>query len=134
MGQHVEIQHEVVLPLEHPHHLLLAVCWTGYLNLWVYKLQTGEIEHCLIEENLRQLVTGDVLSVRLVPEVVQTGQTGGADGHPRAFADRVETLEHLDVLGPVIGSWLVGVSGHAEPRSLGGKTGRDQQLQWRHGG
>jgi hypothetical protein len=49
----------------------------------------------------------------LPDEVMETGQTGGSDVHPRALPDRVETLQHLDVFGAVIGSWLVGVGGHS---------------------
>ena len=38
----------------------------------------------------------------LPDEVVEAGQTGGADVHARALADRVEALEDLDVLGAVV--------------------------------
>jgi len=75
MGQHVEIQHEVVLPLlEIKCELVVPLRWTGYLELWVYNLETCDFEHCMIEkEEVRQLVTQDVLSVRLVPHVMQAG-------------------------------------------------------------
>ena len=42
-------------------------------------------------------------------EVVETGQTGGSDVHAGPLADRVETLQNLDVLGAVVGGCLVGV-------------------------
>ena len=38
----------------------------------------------------------------LPDEVVQPGQTGGADVHAGALADRIETLQDLDVLGVVL--------------------------------
>ena len=50
----------------------------------------------------------------LPDEVMEAGETGRADVHPGALADGVETLQNLDVLGPVIGRWLVAVSGHAD--------------------
>ena len=37
----------------------------------------------------------------LPDEVVQARRAGGTDVHARPFADRVEALEHLDVLGAV---------------------------------
>ena len=49
----------------------------------------------------------------LPDEVVKTGQTGGSDVHAGPLADGVETLEHLDVLGAVIGGSSVRVGGHS---------------------
>ena len=57
----------------------------------------------------------------LPDEVVETGQTGGSDVHAGAFADRVETLQDLDVLGAVVGCWLVGVERHAHLDRSAGK-------------
>ena len=45
-------------------------------------------------------------------EVVQTSQTGGTDVHTGPLADRVETLENLDVLGAVIGRGGRVLTGH----------------------
>ena len=58
----------------------------------------------------------------LPDEVVQTRQTGGADVHSRPFADRIETLQNLDVFGAVVGCWLVGVRRHAHLNLSAGKA------------
>jgi hypothetical protein len=42
----------------------------------------------------------------LPDEVVQPGEAGRADVHPRPFADGIEALEDLDVLGAVVGLGL----------------------------
>ena len=71
----------------------------------------------------------------LPDQVVETGQTGGADVHARPLADRVETLEDLDVLGAVVGGWLLGNwrgvgVGHAVPRSVQGRGAGGSGLPW----
>ena len=48
----------------------------------------------------------------LPDEVVETRQTGGSDVHTGPLPDRVEALQDLDVFGAVIGTRLLGVSGH----------------------
>ena len=57
----------------------------------VTSIRGGEAGHGLVDG-----VVDD-----LPHEVVQAARTGGADVHPGALADRIEALEHLDVLGGV---------------------------------
>ena len=48
--------------------------------------------HCLV----------DGVVHHLVDEMVKTSGAGRADEHPRAFTDRLETLEHRDRIGVVV--------------------------------
>ena len=60
----------------------------------------------------------------LPDEVVETGQTGGSDVHAGPLADRVEALQDLDVFGAVVGTWLLGVSGHTHTSISSGENRR----------
>ena len=71
----------------------------------------GEARHGLVHRVVHDLPD----------EVVEAGEAGGTDIHARSFADRIQPLEHLDVLGAVVGARLLGVSSHCYLNRVRGK-------------
>ena len=58
----------------------------------------------------------------LLHEVVETARTGRADVHAGALADRLESFEHLDLVGPVVVGDLLGVVDPGSSGTLSGFT------------
>jgi len=54
----------------------------------------------------------------LVDEVMEPSRTGRADVHARPFADRLQALQDLDVLGGVAGGLGAGGQGGIGPRLM----------------